>query len=373
MLWFIVFLSPALINAGTIYYVDETPCDERIEEQQEQPPRPLFPHPQLEPEYQVQQDYYFREQNYTEKVVYKKESSYFDVNYAWVDLSISSGKSIKPQYATQTYTETTTNQTTTAGGVTNTVTLDTYVTESFVIDNYGVGTLTFPVHEDKANNRQPGYQINAVTRNGHFGYGVEMGYQNIATAHLKDAHYTLTQTRTSTSTTTSAGTDGSGATTSTYSGTTTINYNVDLNLDSLSIKIVDIPINFTLMYFPIYDGYIQPYVKAGMGVNMSYTTLEHLIPQDYPQNRGTLTPFYTQGWGVCPFSFTYGAGVHVMLTESWAFHLSYLSQSLNSQTLKFTTVAINQSENQANKAYGDMRFKVSKKATMFQMGLAYYF
>lgn len=370
VLWFIVFLSPAIVHAGTIYYVDETPCDERIEEQQESPPRPLFPHPQLEPEYQVQQDYYFREQNYTEKVIYKKDSSYFDINYAWIDLSISSGRSITPKYETQNYTDT---QTTTSqsGGSTVTSTSDIFVTESFVINDYGSGTLIFPVHEDSAANRQPGYQINAVTRNGHFAYGVELSYQNIAAVILKDAQYTITQTRTSTTTNTSVDAT-SGATSTTSPGTTTTNYTAEFHIEEMSIKMVDMPINFTLMYFPIYDGYIQPYVKAGLGMNMSYTTLEYQLPVGYT-GPGTFAPFYIEGWGVSPFTFTYGAGVHVMLTDSWAVHFSYLSQSLNSQTRKFTTIAIDQDNEESNQAYGAMRFKISKKATLVEMGLAYYF
>jgi hypothetical protein len=375
VLWFIFFLSPALAHAGTIFYVDENPQDLRIEEQQEPEPRPLFPHPQLEPEYQIEQDYYFREQNYTQRVVYKKDSSYVDLNLARIDLSIASGHAIKPKYQLQhyNYSTTTTSQ---AGGSTVTSTEQVYVSESFVPNAYGTATLSFPVHEDSPSNSQPGYQMNAVTRQGHFGYGVEIGYQNIATATLQNAQYTITQTRTSTATQTTASTSG-GATTVSSPTTTTTNYTATLNIPDMTIKMVDIPINFNLLIFPIYDGYIQPYLKAGLGMNMSYNTVEYLLPADYDKSdynpTGTFAPFYLQGWGVAPFIFSYGAGMHIMLTESFAIHVAYLSQSLKSRTLNFQVIAIDQDDDAANQAYGDICFEVSKKATLIELGLAYYF
>lgn len=370
MLWFIVFLSPALLSAGTIYYVDETPSDTRIEEEQEPPPRPMFPHPQLEPEYQLEQDYYFREQHHTEKVIYKKDSNYFDLNYAWIELKISDNKGIEPKYDLQRYTNTYSTTTTDDAGNTTTADNEVYVSESFSIDNYGTAIITFPTHENADEKRQPGYQFNAVTRNGHIAYGVEVSYQNIATLVLQGSEYTITQTQSSTSTTTSV--DGNGNQTVSAGVSAVSELTANLHIDELSIKVVDLPINFTMMYFPIYDGYFQPYLKAGLGLNMTYTTMTYTLPPGY-EGPGTFSPFFIDGWSVYPFCFTYGAGLQVMISEGWALHMSYLEQSLPGQTPQFTVIAIDQDENSANQAYGDIRFKFKQRATLMQLGLAYYF
>ena len=102
---FPILFLPCLLFAGTVYYTDEPPRPQNPEEF----PKPLFDHPEFEPNYDIEEAYYFHDKKDLKKIIYKKDSGYFEFNFGYSDLSVVS---VKPYYYPQNYTQqiqTTTN------------------------------------------------------------------------------------------------------------------------------------------------------------------------------------------------------------------------------------------------------------------------
>jgi len=358
-----MFLCP-FAWGGSLYFVDEPPQ----QQPQEEAPRPLFDHPELDPGYQEQEIYYFQDQKYTESVIYKKVSSYMDMNYGYSDLTVSS---VLPYYYPCNYTQQTTSTSTSSNGTTTESTATMQVNESFSIQN--AGTYTVDYQEKSASPSQQYFlQFNAISRDAHFGWGIEMSYNNNPLITLTNPWYIINRTITSTQDNTQ--TTGTGSS-STYPAPSTVQQvTANVTLNTLSLKVVNVPIHLTMQYFPIYDGYFQPYLKFGIGANFTYTKMSVTENND-ASTRGTLAPLYQTGWAFKPFTYTYGAGLQIMLTESLALTCSYLKQGLQGRSTKFTVIvnSSDPSQQNANGSYGDMRFEFKEKTTLKEIGLAYYF
>ncbi|NBW56232.1 hypothetical protein EBR43_00320 [bacterium] len=369
---FLILFLPCLLFAGTVYYTDEPPISQNPEEF----PTPLFDHPEFEPNYDIQEAYYFRDKKDLKKIVYKKESGYFEFNFGYSDLSVMS---VEPYYYPQNYTQQiqTTNNNSGNNGNNNsnssTTTQNLTVHETFSIIDYGTFDVTFPsvlnppTYPDPT--QQPVLQINAITRSKHLGYGFELSYNNNPTIELTNPVYKIFQTQTSTVQNTNPSNGGSQSSVST---TTVSEIDATVTLDKAKLKVVNVPIHLTLHYFPIYDGYFQPYLKAGLGLNLTHTVM------DISQNVGsaaTLVPLYQEGWAFMPFTYTYGGGVHIMITESLALSASYIKQRIQGRSTKFQVVLSSQNPQltDSNGPFGNMRFKFDQKTTLKQIGLVYYF
>ncbi len=379
MNFLILFLSPLFLYAGTIEYIDS--CHNAGEEKQVSDPQPLFDHPRLEEDFAYKEILYFQEQRKIQKTVDKKNSSYMDVSYGYSDLTLSS---IKPFYYPVNTTETVSTTQTQADGSTTQSSAKMTINESFAINGYGASSLSFEQQSESAS-QQYFLQFNAMTREKHLGVGLEISYNNNPIITLQNPSYQINRTITSTQTNTTATAGGTGsAGTSTYPAPSTISsLEVPVTLNNLRLKVVNVPIHFSMTYFPIYDGYFQPFVKAGIGINMSHTNMQVTEDED-PAMRGTLTPLYQTGWAFMPFTYTYGAGFQLMLTESLAFTCSYLKQKIDGRSTRFSVmVNMPQSDNSdstngssttnLNGTYGDMRFEFFQKTTLKEIGFAYYF
>jgi len=348
---------------GALYYVDESDTESiRQEDSHLSDPRPLFNHPELEPGYSDKEILYFQDQKYTQSVIDKKNSSYLEWNYGYSDLTLSS---ISPFYYPQNYTTTTTVSSTT-NGTTSQSNATMTINETFAINSYGTADLSFTqVHTDPT--QQYFMQMSAITRTKNLGMGIEMSYNNNPTITLVDPSYTINQTTSSTSTTTTTGDN----TTESYPTLTITTKTVNITLNNLVLKVVNIPINLTVQYFPIYDGYFQPFVKVGMGCNFTHTDMT--VTENTDSTRGTLTPLYQMGWAFKPFSLTYGGGVQIMLTPSLALTGSYSLQRLDGRSTKFSVIVNDPDNSTLSGTYGDMRFEFKQKTTLKELGLVYYF
>jgi opacity protein-like surface antigen len=207
--------------------------------------------------------------------------------------------------------------------------------------------------------------------------GVELSYNNNPTITLINPEYQINQTVTST--VMNNATTGTGGTTS-YPAPSTVRFvQAPVTLNSLSLKVVNVPLHLTMQYFPVYDGYFQPFLKAGIGLNLTHTDMT--LAEDLDSaTRGTLMPLYQTGWAFKPFTYTYGAGVHIMLTDSLSLSFSYLKQKLDGRSTKFKVMINDPNDSNresgtpsVNGTYGDMRFEFQQKTTLKEIGLAYYF
>ena len=349
---------------GTLYYVDDIDTESTRRDYQKLPdPRPLFSHPELEPGYPEKEILYFQDQKYTQSVIDKKISSYIDFNYGYSDLTLSS---VTPFYYPQNYTTDTTVTTTNSNGTTSQSNSTMTINETFAINSYGTSSLTFTqAHTDPT--QQYFMQFNAITRTKNLGMGIEMSYNNNPTITLVNPSYTINQTTTSTATTTTL----RDSKTSSYPSSTVTEKTVNVTLNNLVLKVVNVPINFTLQYFPIYDGYFQPFAKIGIGCNFTHTDMT--VTENNDSTRGTLTPLYQTGWAFKPFSITYGVGVQIMLTPSLALTGSYILQRLDGRSTKFVVIINDINDSTVNGTYGDMRFEFQQKTTLKEIGLVYYF
>ncbi len=364
MFKYLLFLTPLVCAAGTVYYTDEPPQ----QEEQEKLPKPLFNHPELEPEFKINEQYYFEDKKNLKKKVYRKESSFFEFDYGLSDLEV---KNVTPKYYAQNYTQVIPTSTSGSGSSSSSVTSTTLVVrETFSIIDYGTFTYTFPSDDDTDPTKQDSFQVNMVGRSKNWGYGMEISYDNHPTITLTHPHYQIVQTQTSTTTSTS--TSASGQVSTSTATTVPVQKTADVIMDTATMKVVNVPIHLTAYYFPIYDGYFQPYLKGSLGINYSKTTLS--IDTATENSIATMVPLYQEGWGFMPYTWTFGIGCHIMLSENWALNVGYDQQRIDGRSTRFCVTVSDPANptSSSNGPYGDMRLEFEQRRKVYLIGLAYY-
>ncbi len=348
---------------SSLYYTDDSESEILRQEFLPPDPRPIFEHPRLDPGYPEKEILYFQDQKYIQSVIDKKISSYIDFNYGYSDLTLSS---VTPFYYAQNYTTTTTMTTTSLGGSTTESSATMTINETFAINSYGQSSLTF-TQENQDSTQQYFMQINAINRIKNIGMGVEISYNNNPTITLVDPIYLINQTTTSTATTETSSISGK----SSYPTSVVTEKEVPITLNTMTLKVVNVPVHLAFQWFPIYDGYFQPFIKAAIGCNFTHTDMQ--VTENNDLTRGSLTPLYQMGWAFKPFTYTYGVGAQLMLTPSLTLTCSYLKQKLDGRSTKFLVIINDKIDSSVNGTYGDMRFEFAQKTTLKEIGLAYYF